>query len=337
LWRNVGVGQTAGHLVDNSWEMDDIVTLLRDPLLRSILAMVALCVTIVLFFVANWRLKRKALTYIPSVTRLLRVHESVMTGRVQILFDGAPARAVSLVQITLINSGHEPIRTTDFERPLRFQCGHNAQIFTLDVVETEPTDLSPVVQLVSENDRPPSEFELQPLLLNKGDSLKIKALVNEVEMETIAVHGRVVGVREIKRGRPNPTRAQVTLKLAFWALFISVIFLIYTRLWSSNHITEVSIVQDKNAVEPGGQVLLSATVISRPSDITVFHWSAEEGHFSPSSGLVTRYYAPDEPRENPIVITIDVVTNDRPRFRTHSLISVTRSTSPAKGLKKKQP
>ena len=303
-------------------------------MLRSVLTVVALCVTIVLFFVANWWLKRKALTYTVSVTRLLTVHETV-NNRVQILFDGTPARDVCLVEIILNNSGHEPIRTNDFERPLRFHCGYEAQILTLDVVETKPMDLRPVVALVSEDGRPTSEFELQPLLLNRRDSLKVKALVNE--MGTVAVHGRVVGVREIRLGRTNPRRRwlQLALILAIGIGLSILSNIIYFSLWGSeNPIPHIMIAQDKTAVEPGGQVLLSMDLESRLPAGTVIRWSANEGHFSADNGLATRYYAPNEPKENPVVVTVDV-GNDRLHIERRILIHVI-SPPPVKGIKGKQ-
>jgi hypothetical protein len=76
--------------------MDSLVVALRDPMARTILAVVAICVTMAVFIVGQWWWRRKALTYTVSITPLLTVTEEI-AGRVQILFDGQPAKDVRLV------------------------------------------------------------------------------------------------------------------------------------------------------------------------------------------------------------------------------------------------
>jgi hypothetical protein len=185
----------------------DILTVLRDPITRSILAILAICFTLALFFVGQWWWRRKALTYTVSRTQLLTLHEEAK-GRVQILFDGAPAKDVGLLVIEVNNSGHEPIRASDFERPLRFHLGDEAKILALEVIETKPQNLKPVCKAaitglpaVVDGGAHLNEFELEPLLLNRGDWMKIKILVNQAG--TLSVDGRVVGVREIRQVVPQ--------------------------------------------------------------------------------------------------------------------------------------
>jgi len=162
---------------------------------RTILAVVAICVTVSLFLLGQ-RLRRKALSYTISETRVLSVHEEVK-GRVQILFDGAPARDVCLFMITIKNSGSEPIRAEDFERPLGFRWEGPAQVLTADLVSVRPTSLRPVIKAGV------SEISLEPLLLNGGDWLQIKALVNESGPHS--VDGRIVGVKRLKLEAADPS------------------------------------------------------------------------------------------------------------------------------------
>jgi hypothetical protein len=183
------------------------VSILRDPMARTILAVVAICVTVSLFLLGQ-RLRRKSLTYSISETRVLSVHEEVK-GRVQILFDGAPARDVRLFMITVKNSGSEPIRAEDFERSLGFRWEDPAQVLTADLVSARPTSLRPVIKTGA------SEIGLEPLLLNGGDWLQIKALVNESGAHS--VDGRIVGVKELKQETVDPSA-----RLFRWLVFVPV-------------------------------------------------------------------------------------------------------------------
>src|ERR1035441_10217871 len=99
-------------------------------MVRTILAIVAVCVTVGLFLAGR---RRKRLSYLLSDTRVLGIHEGVNPSRVQILFDGEPVTEVRLVIITVNNLGNEPIRLDDFERPLRFSWSEPAKIRTSEV------------------------------------------------------------------------------------------------------------------------------------------------------------------------------------------------------------
>jgi hypothetical protein len=123
-------------------------------------------------------------------TRLLSVHEGVK-DRVQILLDGVPCRDVSLLVIEINNSGNEPIRSSDFERPLRFNCGKEAQLLSLVVDATKPDDLRPAVKSAT------NEVELTPLLLNKGDWMRIIVLAQDAG--AVSPDGRIAGVGTIKK------------------------------------------------------------------------------------------------------------------------------------------
>jgi hypothetical protein len=200
---------------DNGRAMDP-GTLLRDPIVRSILAVLALLTSILLFFVGQWWWRRKLLTYTVSDVRLLRVHRDVKE-RVQILFDGNPANDVALVIITINNSGHEAIRGSDFERALEFNFGVNSRMLTLEIVEKHPKTLRPELKSSL------TGFVLEPLLLNKGDWIKVKVLVNE--MAALEVDGRVAGVREIRRVGADSVglRVVVGAALVFASALLAII------------------------------------------------------------------------------------------------------------------
>ena len=168
--------------------MQDLVTILRDPMVRTILAIVAICLTVSLFLAGR---RRKRLSYLLSDTRVLSVHGEVNPSRVQILFDGEPVTEVRLVIITVNNLGNEPIRLDDFERPLRFSWSEPAKILTAEVIEVNPETLKPTIKAGV------SEIVVDPLLLNPGDWLRIRTLINQAGK--LSVDARVVGVKRITK------------------------------------------------------------------------------------------------------------------------------------------
>jgi len=219
--------------------LQDLVTILRDPMVRTILAIVAICLTVALFLVGR---RRKRLSYLLSDTRVLGIHESVSPSRVQILFDGTPVTEVHLVTITVSNWGNEPIRAEDFERPLRFSWSEPAKILTAEVIEGSPETLKPRIDVGA------SEVVLTPLLLNPGDSFRITTLINQVSK--LSVDARIVGVKQINKfvssGKVTSDR---TLRLLAFMGFAGVLIILLILagqalgLWVANGRAEQRIIK----------------------------------------------------------------------------------------------
>jgi hypothetical protein len=191
--------------------------------IRSILTIAGMLLSFALFLVGQWWWRRKALSYTVSETQLLTVHGD-LKGKVQILFDGVSVPNVSLVVIKVRNSGHEPIRANDFERPLRFDFGSGARILSLDADEANQKSLKPAVRQGAGNAPAENAFELDPLLLNRGDWIKVKALVSNVG--TISVDGRIEGVRDIRPVTGDRSRLkwlEVALQLLAGAILVFLI------------------------------------------------------------------------------------------------------------------
>lgn len=216
----------------------DLVTILRDPMVRTILAVAAISITVLLFLIGR---RRKGLSYMLSKTRVLGVHEAVNPSRVQILFDGQPITDVHLLILTINNSGNEPIRADDFERAFRFSWAEPARILTAEVVEVNPESLHPTIKAGS------SEIVLDPLLLNPGDWLRVKTLINQVSK--LSVDARIVGVKRISRTIESGKETFGIVRRLLWVAALGVVFLIvmlvveWSRLVVPNSRAEVHLTQ----------------------------------------------------------------------------------------------
>jgi hypothetical protein len=77
----------------------------------------------------------------------------------------------------------------------------NSEILVSEVVETRPRNLDVSLEIDKER------VKIMPVLLNQGDSITLKVLVNapsELHFgKNIAVEGRIVGVRNIKKTDPT--------------------------------------------------------------------------------------------------------------------------------------
>jgi type II secretory pathway pseudopilin PulG len=141
---------------------------------------------------------RKDLAKDVQVTRLVSIHNEAK-GRITIHFEGEQIEQVHLVEVRLTNSGNVPIRPEDFERPITIELGSGTPL-SADIAETTPARLDPKAQIT------PRGVELQPLLLNTGDSLKLKILVRDFAGE-IAFDYRIVGISQLMDARLQAERS----------------------------------------------------------------------------------------------------------------------------------
>src|SRR5262249_43494069 len=98
-----------------------------------------------------------------------------------------------------------------------------AKILSVEISEMSPTDLP---ANISYSD---SSVKLEPLLMNQNDSITIKALVSKPK-DTIAVSGRIVGVKKIEeKDEETQLNARIRL-LAILSLIASPIFVLIAPL-----------------------------------------------------------------------------------------------------------
>jgi hypothetical protein len=124
--------------------MNNLHAILESNVSRTVLAFAAICVTLVLYRLNR---KRKALSY--RVLRnqpLFRLPERYK-NRVQVTVDGVGFQDVSLVIIEIANTDNEAIKRDDFDTPLTFSFGPDAEVLSAQLLWTKPLDLAPIIEV----------------------------------------------------------------------------------------------------------------------------------------------------------------------------------------------
>ncbi len=190
-----------------------MLELLRDPAWQFVGALIAFVALAATFLVYWLQRQRKAISYeVVSRNQLLTVREE-LEGRLQVLYEGQPARDICLLLLKLVNTGNVAVTTADYERPVSFSTGPSSKILSAVVTEVEPENLS--VDIVIEDSR----VTVKPVLLNSKDSITFKLLVSDFSGSVVA-DGRVVGVKTVaQRGE---TSGYHTLLMVFFATCIAI-------------------------------------------------------------------------------------------------------------------
>lgn len=130
-----------------------------------------------------------------STTSLVEVEQSVAQD-INIIYRDESVTSLSVIQVSLENTGNVPVKSVDYERPVSFIFPSQTKVLTASVVESSPIGIQLPIQPIL------NSAVLTPTrLLNPGDRVIIKILaanfpylVNAVPFE---VDARVVDLSDI--------------------------------------------------------------------------------------------------------------------------------------------
>lgn len=102
-----------------------------------------------------------------------------ISGDVQVLYQGNPVPNLILVETKLENTGNQPIRSSDFDRPLEFVFPEGAQVVAAKVIDSRLLQFPPPLSIIS------NTVQLEPHLLNPQARLVIQfVVVNSISSAT---------------------------------------------------------------------------------------------------------------------------------------------------------
>ena len=169
-----------------------MIEALRDPLWQFVGAVLAVLALVATFVVYALQRQRKGVSFeVLSRTNLLTVREE-LEGKLEVLYEGHAVRSLSVLVIKVWNSGNQPIKSDEYERPISFCVGQSAHILTADITAAEPSGLLASARSST------NTVTIDPTLLNPGDSVTIKLLVRDLEGQ-LRPDARIVVVKEVQR------------------------------------------------------------------------------------------------------------------------------------------
>jgi hypothetical protein len=149
-------------------------------------------------------------------------------------FDGKEISNLRLVILKISNSGDMPILPGEFIEPVTFLFGSQSEILDAEVIEKKPCNLKVVLK------PDVNTLTLAPLLLNKGETIKLKILLSGVS-EKVRVESRIVGLQEIIDLNAEQGRIKIMSSLLSGltgiGILASSIFLSYITSIDSHSIT----------------------------------------------------------------------------------------------------
>lgn len=191
-------------------------------LLAPIATLCAICVTIYLWFLNK---KDKRLSYQVLWNKPLVNVRGSARKMLDVRFEGKAVTDAFLIVVKIFNSGHLPLNPGDFLSKLRIQLSPGAEIITATAVETAPADLEERLQAQSKKlieTIARETIELNPVLLNAGDSITIQVLARKSGGRA-SVEGHIQGIPQIHQWRPNDTVPKLLTQAGAFIMAIAML------------------------------------------------------------------------------------------------------------------
>jgi DNA-binding protein len=149
---------------------------LRDPAWQFVGAIFA-CVSIVAavtIFLYQRDVKHLDVTF-RSNASLVKISDTV-AGDIEVFYRGQPVKSVTLLEVSIQNTGNQIIRQEDYVRPLQFRFPPEAKIVEVHVT-TDPLGIDLVPEINASN------VTLSKSLLNPKDWVLVKILVLDLPQQ----------------------------------------------------------------------------------------------------------------------------------------------------------
>ena len=135
-------------------------------------------------------------------------------------FKGEKVSDPYLTVIKITNTGETPIRSADFESPIKISLGNDINILSKNIVEKSPDSL--LIKATISN----KSLLIDPTLLNPSDSFTIKLITSNNEPD-IYVSARISGIKEITTIQDNNTEL-LLVKNVFYLIWVVLIGICYS-------------------------------------------------------------------------------------------------------------
>lgn len=106
------------------------------------LALIAILVTVAIFWIAESKKEKDLEATILSTTALLNPGVESARRNIKVLYNDREIENFSIIQVRIQNSGAQPIRTSDIEKEIEIELENVAEIVSADVIAQQPDDIN---------------------------------------------------------------------------------------------------------------------------------------------------------------------------------------------------
>lgn len=203
-----------------------MLSLMRDSVWQFIGAIIALSAIIISIIIAFWQRKKKSICYKKILLRMIGLEslKKLSRGKISIIYNDQPIDTVYALVLTIINDGNTQVLAKDFERPITFIFGEDAEIANVEISEKSPDDLEPSIDLLK------NRISIAPLLLNPNDTFTLQVLFAKYDFVPLRCDTRIAGIRKVTEYAKD-SRRTIYILMSILGFASGLIFVKVLRLF----------------------------------------------------------------------------------------------------------
>lgn len=169
-----------------------MLDLLRDSLWQGVGAGLSLIGTLVTLWAFYVQRSTKALSFSHFSYPVFAIADQSLATKITVMHQNRQVDRLSILWLDFSCNGKLSILRSDFERPISVTVDSSVTLLEAQSVKRRSTDQ--IASLNCESGR----CEIAPMLLNSGDTLSIKLLIEgDTSKSSFVVDSKIVGVRDI--------------------------------------------------------------------------------------------------------------------------------------------
>lgn len=198
----------------------------------TIVGLVAIAVSVYLYIRQK---ESKALVYDVIANNPLLSQEAMkeLGNNLKMEYNNKQIDSLRLIVFRFFNAGNKPIEATEFHlnEPIEISFGNNGEILDKAVLDANPADVGKRVKLASDQNK----LQIQPLLLNPGDTFTVK-VITTCDQGPVIPTASISGVRqiesvELRRGQAFYVKMRIIWVIGITSIVFGIISVAIAYIW----------------------------------------------------------------------------------------------------------
>jgi hypothetical protein len=204
--------------------LQKLLKIFSNPMWNSIGVFVA-----ILIFIATYQSQGSLVFELIDTSPL--VQQEDVSGDLKLLYNDQPVNKPFSIIYFIKNTGGTTIGVDDYQGNITIDFGAPSKILNAFVYKTEPSTLKDTIEregIINVPSSTPSKIEVKPLILNSGDSITLKAIVDNFNLETLGSPiARVAKIKKIEQSYSSIQKPMLCLPITIsqpkWLVFSFIV------------------------------------------------------------------------------------------------------------------
>lgn len=226
---------------------------------------------------------------------------------IEVFYKNNKINSLEVLEVSVKNTGNQPIDAGHFSVPLTFAFGGPSQI-PFSSIKSHPKSLKPILEQIAD-----SVYQLKPLLLNQGDKFDFLAFIidSKFKEQPLRVNARIHGITDTVIVKASSDESPIKQWIEIVGVILGVLTSLIALLSVTKRFKDITF-----KLTPSGQIEVKLSEISEKKEIQSLAKRLKiEDHDTKSNLLLIRIKLEEQLRE--VASNLDLPEKKRLVSPTH--------------------